>query len=134
MDLPQMLQYVSSSDFVRLDSDDVALPSVKSLLSRISNSKIREIILDMTQRQPDRRRSVSEYLDILQGKNQSQEAANKEPNIASASSSAIGESCCFPPYFDGFLYPLFLKLHWNGITPDLRIHIICEVSTFVLGS
>jgi hypothetical protein len=71
----------------------------------------------MTQRDPLRRLSVSDYLDVLQGKRE----------LTVAQTEAADWSPSFPAYFDGFLYKLFLDLHWNGITPDARIYIICEV-------
>lgn len=111
----------------------------------------------MTQRDPDRRLSVQEYLSILQGKwspldegkgdgnkakeakhEQSQGPASVSPLASSIllsramahtkdeESSVKDNSNPFPDYFEEFVYPLFLKLHWNGVTPDERLVIICE--------
>ena len=56
----------------------------------------------MTQRAPKHRRSVKEYREEMES------------------------SCTFPAYFNGLLYDLFLKLHWNGSAPDDRVRIISE--------
>ena len=139
-----MLQYVSigstlpsakgnlSSRVGFLDCED--LPSSRSLLSRISNVLVRNVVLDMTQRQPDSRLSVSDYLDILHGKKSLSNCTLQAPLSTATQSPAntTPSSMTCPSYFDGFLYPLFLKLHWNGVTPDLRINIICEVLSFGL--
>ena len=137
MDLPSMLQYVSSGSTTQsakgnlnsrlgfLDCED--LPSSRSLLSRISNVLVRDVVLDMTQRQPDSRLSVSEYLDILHGKKSLPNSTLQTPYNTTTQSQSNPSPMTCPSYFDGFLYPLFLKLHWNGVTPDLRINIICEV-------
>ena len=133
-----MLQYVSSGNATHnskgnpnsrvgfLDCEDLA--SSRSLLGRINNVLIRNVVLDMTQRQPDSRLSVSDYLDILRGKKNLPNYNNRNSSALQTPSNTIAQSSiACPSYFDGFLYPLFLKLHWNGVTPDLRINIICEV-------
>jgi len=121
----------------------------------------------MTQKDPNSRLTVSEYLDILQGKTSLLDPAAALSNIASAkeppttllpsapnslasspvtgsiltegivlpprppavsvSSAAQIALTVFPGYFDAGLYPLFLKMHWNGVTPDDRVNLICQV-------
>jgi hypothetical protein len=61
----------------------------------------------MTQKDPRKRLSASEYLKILMGRS--------------------GGSAPLPQFLESSVYPLFLKLHWNGVTPDDRIKIVCEV-------
>lgn len=117
---------------------------------------MQQVIADMTQKDPSARLSVGEYLDILQGKvpglaavetgsvEQPLPAAPAQMTAAAASSippaapertlSALSAPplpplCVFPAYFDSCLYPLFLKIHWNGVTPDERVNIICQVDT-----
>jgi len=130
-----------------------------------------QVIIDMTQKDPNNRLSVSEYLDILQGKTNLEPSTTiaepsttllppAPPALASGSpgpgsipadgthlpprapqsgsgsggagvSAAQAALTVFPGYFDAGLYPLFLKMHWNGVTPDDRINLICQVS-FVL--
>jgi hypothetical protein len=83
----------------------------------------------MTQKDSDKRLTASEYLKVLSG------------NVEKFSES-YGYSFCesakqnqrpnpFPSYFESCLYPLFLKLHWNGVCPDGRITIICQVRAFL---
>lgn len=79
----------------------------------------------MTQKDPASRLSVTEYLDILQGKVSGLSMA--ENTIQAESASLPGGLDVFPPYFDTSLYPLFLKMHWNGATPDERVGLICQV-------
>lgn len=118
----------------------------------------------MTQKDPNNRLSVSEYLDILQGKTNLEPgtliaeptttllppappaALTSSPGVGSnpadgthlpprapivAASAAVSAAqaalTVFPGYFDAGLYPLFLKMHWNGVTPDDRINLICQV-------
>ncbi len=95
----------------------------------------------MTQKDPASRLSVSEYLDILQGKLAEAQpsdlpvppslptaAARREGTAApTVSLNRSSDLATFPAYFDSSLYPLFLKMHWNGITPDDRVNIFCQV-------
>jgi hypothetical protein len=118
------------------DSNDESTSSLKAelednqsrqLLQRIKNPLLRAIVVDMTQKDPERRLSASEYLNVLQG------------NVENISEQTFGDLKDFkvdyflPSYFDSCVYPLFLKLHWNGVTPDDRITIICEVSNTILS-
>lgn len=81
----------------------------------------------MTQRDPEKRLRISEYLDILSGRCTVKPVSSKEeatlPDVPKYP---------FPPFFDSFLYPLFLKMHWNGVTPDDRVNIVCEVRVSIL--
>lgn len=77
----------------------------------------------MTQRDPEKRLRISEYLDILSGKCVVKPAGSKE--------DVDHLRYPFPSFFDSFLYPLFLKMHWNGVTPDDRVNIVCEVFFYV---
>ena len=96
----------------------------------------------MTQKDPASRLSVSEYLDILQGKLSGGAEAGAEevlpaapprkastaPPLAESSKTCTAAGLVvFPSYFDSSLYPLFLKMHWNGVTPDERVNIIAQV-------
>jgi hypothetical protein len=91
----------------------------------------------MTQKDPANRLSVSEYLDILQGKLSGAAEGGGDvpvpPPLTRAAlpplppSKAYPDMSIFPAYFDSSLYPLFLKMHWNGITPDDRVNIFCQV-------
>ena len=53
----------------------------------------------MTQRDPRKRLAVRDYFSSL---------------------------LLFPAYFDSCLYPLYLKMHWMGSTPDARVDIVCD--------
>ena len=68
---------------------------------------------------------------------------NHPPSTSTSSSSSSSSSSLpscgniegyfgFPPYFNSFLYKLYLNLHWNGITPDDRINIICQVNHHIV--
>ena len=76
----------------------------------------------MTQRDPEKRLRVSDYLDILSGKCVVKPVGAKD-DVHLDSNSKFP----FPLFFDSFLYPLYLKMHWNGVTPDDRVNIVCEV-------
>jgi hypothetical protein len=150
----------------RLDQED---SPARSLLMRIPNVHVRnvriclapcdcvreslihvlslcssQVIIDMTQKDPANRLSVSEYLDILQGKLSGPVDGQPGAVVASADvppppptartalppappSKGSPDLATFPAYFDSSLYPLFLKMHWNGITPDDRVNIFCQV-------
>eukprot|EP01039_Chlorochromonas_danica_P000671 gene672-726_t len=126
LDLPSMLQYLSSS----AESLGTVHPSedlsARTYLSRISNPHVRQVIIDMTQKDPEKRLSVSQYLALLQGRpgtGISSEEGSSKGSIDGEGKSAL---CVFPPFFDTCLYPLYLKLHWQGVTPDDRVHLLCE--------
>eukprot|EP01038_Epipyxis_sp_PR26KG_P008875 gene8875-11972_t len=135
LDLPGMLQYLSDSSsnpMQKLDHEDC---QAKALLTRIKNKLVRDTIIDMTQRDPNKRLSIPEYLDVLQGKSHlyqfndasgSTNKQNKKGKPPLNVNQDLNSTIPFPPYFNEFLYPLFFKLHWQGITPDDRINIICE--------
>lgn len=75
--------------------------------TRVGDLQLKEVVVHMTQRDPSKRRSVAEYRQQLENKGSS--------------------NAPFPPYFNTALYPLFLRLHWEGTGPDQRIGILCEV-------
>jgi hypothetical protein len=77
----------------------------------------------MTQKDPEKRLSASEYLKVLSG-NVEQFSESYAANFFDFRSQRFH---AFPTYFESCLYPLYLKLHWNGVTPDGRIAIICQV-------
>ena len=68
----------------------------------------------MTQKNPNSRLTVAEYSNILKGMTSLE--TTEHPVIPP-----------FPTYFESCLYPLFLKLHWEGVTPDDRVWIVCQV-------
>lgn len=128
-----MLKYLSvsqgSTSFERLDQED---SPAKAAVDRISNKLIRKVVLDMTQRDPDRRLTAKEYRYLLQNgitDNQEDLASNNEQlRIFNDPMERIKPTeTAFPPYFEQLLYPLFLRLHYQGITPDDRIAILCQV-------
>ena len=97
-------------------------------------SKLKQVIVHMTQRDPDKRLSIADYREQLEG--------IKIASISDADISKIDRKVSqrsnnsdtddereapFPAYFRDVLYPLFLKLHWEGTNPDQRVSIICEV-------
>ena len=85
----------------------------------VGHSQLKKVIVHMTQRDAEKRLSVSEYRNQLEMKEGEKEAS-------------------FPAYFSASLYPLFLRLHWEGVGPDQRVAILCEVrhcsSLFSLSS
>lgn len=113
LDLPAMLKYNSNSaNLERLDQDE---SPVKGAIQRINNPMIRKAVVDMTQRNPEKRLTALEYRLLLQG------------GVNDVSDDISSPIAAFPLYFEKFLYPLFLRLHFEGITPDARVGIICEV-------
>lgn len=72
----------------------------------------------MTGKDPDKRLSAAEYLKLLQGKDVDKDALQ---------TIDVEEIAVLPDYFEQCLYPLYLRLHWSGVTPDDRIGILCEV-------
>lgn len=95
-------------------------------------SKLKQVVVHMTQRDPDKRLSVAEYREQLEGLKKTSvsdvDTSQTNPtNSKSGNSSDNEREAPFPAYFRDVLYPLFLKLHWEGICPDQRISIICEV-------
>lgn len=138
-DLPSMLQYLSSS-VESLAEDELSTPKV--LLGRIANPHLRNVIIDMTQKDPEKRLSVSAYLSLLQGKTPMMDLATAIPAPPSGTSSPLPPSApaastslaIFPAYLDATIYPLYMKLHWSGVTPDDRVVIIGEAFTEIITS
>lgn len=44
----------------------------------------------------------------------------------------LEEARVFPPFFKSTIFPLFMKLHWEGVTPDDRVGVICLVFIVVV--
>lgn len=132
LDLPGMLRYANrnsskatsqsseknsgtSSDAqspIAMNHLDLPGSPARGALDRIGacvgHSQLKKAIVHMTQRDPEKRLSVSEYRHQLE-----------------ISEGTDGPS--FPAYFSATLYPLFLRLHWEGVGPDQRVAILCEV-------
>ena len=116
LDLPGMLRFVSQS----VDGLDHEDSPAKSTLNKVNNRLIREVIADMTQRDPEKRLSIKQYFDILEGKSKLRNSTNDKP--------------IFAPYFSQSICPLFTRLHFEGLTPDDRIGIICEAYSDMIKS
>jgi hypothetical protein len=97
----------------------------------------------MTQKNGDRRLSATEYLKILQGistgstdeNNANTADAGNQTESAETTPSAPAPApnptfAVLPSYFEKCIYPLYLKLHYQGTTPDDRIVILTEVRKF----
>lgn len=111
-DLPSMLSYVVDKEGAPApDGIDKLEGQVKSTLSRIDNEGLRDVIVHMTQKDAHKRLRVDEYKQALQGK-------KKMGNPAGAT--------IFPSYFESMLLPLYFRLHYEGMTPDRRLHLFCE--------
>ena len=97
----------------------------KSLLDRIANPRVRQVVTHMTQKDPRKRLTVTEYRKVLEG-----HLSLSDDRVPGATGGAVKRSADrtmpFPPYFGDVLYPMFLKLHWEGVGPDERIAIICR--------
>ena len=123
LDLPGMVRYKAGSaglSMGRLDHEDSP--------ARASVNKIRglvqAVVVDMTQIDPLKRRSVEQYRQIFEGSLKMD--SEKEMDYSDGEAGADDKSTIFPAYFRDTLYPLFLQLHWQGVTPDDRIGIVCE--------
>lgn len=142
LDLPGMLRYADRNDNTTTDSSqaadskgganssevnsgprmshlDVTGSPAKGALDRIGagvagnpRPELKQLIVHMTQRNPAHRLTVTEYRQQLE-----------TPKRGDSSSDQP-----FPAYFSAALYPLFMSLHWEGVGPDQRIIILCEVS------
>ena len=100
LDLSSSLKYVSASSSVEnLSQEDC---NVTSNIHRLKDEDIKTLVSHMVQRNPSYRRSVKDYREDFES------------------------SGSFPEYFTGVLYDLFLKIHWEGHTPDDRLRIVCE--------
>jgi hypothetical protein len=102
-----------------------------------------QVIIDMTQRSPEKRTNVRNYRHILEGRRSpstmvsqggSSHAGQRAPPSADTDAAVTRdstESMPFPEYFSQTIYPLFSKLHTMGVTPDDRIVILCEVCILI---
>lgn len=123
-DLPTMLSYVVSKDGAPApDGIDKLEGQIKSTLSRIDNECLHEVVVHMTQKDPRKRLRVDEYKLALQGKKGLATENQKSPSLTKPAASL------FPPYFEKLLMPLFFRLHYEGETPDRRLHLLCESYT-----
>lgn len=143
-DLPTMLKYLTSSapalgPVVDLEnigkfSDGNSTSSTasnsfkageeedsKQIIMRISDPLLRSVLIHMTQKDASKRLTASQYLKILLDQSDS-----SDPSESKAST--------LPSYLENSVYPLYLKLHWNGVTPDDRINIICESYAEIISS
>ena len=122
LDLAAMVRYITSNEHLAdysldyADANNVSGDSsVKAILNRISNLKVRRLVVEMTRRAPGRRQSVKDTLQALQ-----------QPD------PATGEAGLFPAYFGSVLYPLFMKLQQGAgniagtVTADDRIILVCQ--------
>jgi serine/threonine protein kinase len=146
-DLPGMLQYVSSPLETLGSTGTFSVPSTplpqssspnpasgstgsgstteeisaKQLMARIRHPQLKTVIASMTRKDADKRLSASDYLKILQGKISVEQLSTETENVNSPKAKYV-----IPDFFESCIYPLFLKLHWNGVTPDDRVMIVCE--------
>lgn len=137
-DLPSMLQYLSASSEslcpqespkINLTADSGKSSSknelddnqFKQLLSRIKSPLMRSVIIDMTVKDPEKRLRASDYLKLLEGHYTATHEETEQTRV-------------IPEYFEDCIYPLYLKLHWNGVTPDDRVMILCENYEDILKS
>jgi hypothetical protein len=144
LDLPGMLQYINgrnsqSSDKISgnkssilKDKDspgvshlDMPGSPAKNALDRVGNIggkvglELKQVIVHMTQKNPNKRNSIADYRKQLEG--------GEKGNGSNDESASV--DCPFPSYFTSVLYPLYLQLHWEGVGPDQRIAILCQVSS-----
>lgn len=85
----------------------------------------------MTRRSPDKRPTVTEVLRLLEGFAQTEDESPATPVSPSASEDTAIVPV-FPKYFRGYVYHLFLSLHWQGLLPDSRLEILCRVLLSVI--
>jgi WD40 repeat protein len=133
LDLPGMLKYVAATSSTQLSppTTNSLLPTIERLdqedsparssILKISNKLIRQVVVDMTQRDPERRLSVKQYRELLQ-----KSLMSSSSTSSGSGKQKTGNDTAFPQYFESMLHPLFLRLHYKGITPDDRIAIICD--------
>ena len=99
----------------------------------------------MTQKNPTNRLSIRDYLGILtctpspdckrteldpasdRSEGPMQGSADGDRGFSSPTHSVLSG---VPLFFDDVLYPLSVQLHWEGVTADDKIFIICKVSFY----
>jgi serine/threonine protein kinase len=125
----------SSSSSSAFNSLDQAGSPAKSLMDRLSARwpRVQQVVTHMTQRDPLARLSVAEYRLLLERRSITVSA--KQPNEIEVESGKEDKSRTkirspFPQYFGANLYPLFLRMHWEGVDPDARLAILCKVSIY----
>lgn len=101
----------------------------------------------MTQKNPANRLSIRDYLDILtctpspnsklteldpdSGCSEGQMQGSADGDRGRSSFPAHSVLSGVPLFFDDVLYPLSVELHWEGVTADDKIAIICKVSLYL---
>jgi len=126
LDLPGMVQYVSLGasglpTFERLDDEN---SPCRTLLSRIEDPLLRNVIAHMTQLNPAKRLTIRDYRCILEG-TMPYPGTLVENGTDRSHSHSRGQPI-FPAYFGSSLLPLYMALHWTGVTPDRRLSMICR--------
>lgn len=101
-------------------------PAKKSL-SRIDEPLLRDVILHMTQRDPEYRYDATKYIAILSGKCNGHQSDGQHE--ACSPSEAV-----FPSFFATTLLPLFTLMNGHGINPDDRIALLCSNFTQLFES
>ena len=117
LDLPGMMTYLRLGETELFSLDHSDSPAL-SALSRIKSDNLRSIIVHMTQRDASKRLSIKEYKNILLGKELHKGIKCQE----------------FPLYFEETLYPLYMDLHWDGMTPDRRVEKVFAKVEIILES
>lgn len=130
LDLPGMVQYVSLGSngvptFERLDDEN---SPCRSLLARIEDPLLRNVIAHMTQLRPEKRLTVKEYRCILEGT-----MPYPGPLVDNGNDhSHSRDQPIFPGYFGSSLFPFYMALHWTGVTPDRRLNMLCRAYSSLL--
>jgi len=104
------------------------------------------VIVDMTQKNPDNRLSIRDYLAILtcapspgsKLTEQGPDSGRLEGHMQGSADGDRGRSSSpphsvlsgVPLFFNDVLYPLSVQLHWEGVTADDKVAIICKVSFY----
>lgn len=132
LDLPGMVRYRagSTAGMDRLDHED---SPARGCVNRIGSGLVRQVVVDMTQIDPMKRKSVEQYRRVFEGNLDLVTGASASHDDSSSSNDDC-HSTVFPAYFRDSLYPLFMQLHWQGVTPDDRIGIICQNYSQLLSS
>lgn len=124
LDLPGMLQYLYSNGEINpAQKLDEYSSSAKSILMRVDRTTLREVLVHMTQKDPNNRFSVEQYMSILQG---DADAVSLDTTGKNNSNNSNDDTVLFPSYFKKSLFPLYERMHWEGTTPDQRLSILCD--------
>lgn len=141
MDLAAMIKYITTDELNPDYHLDYAEDSpVRNNLNRLSNVVVQQLVVDMTQRNPSKRRTIKEYLQMLQSPGILQQLGVS----LIAGAPVKDDKPLLPAYFGTVLYPMFLRMQWVNpgtggakasgqpspslnVSPDQRICIVCEV-------